>query len=84
MQTIKSKTTRDGKKMNRPPKNKTTKAEIIFFAHSIDPGPRQPHQRLRKKQAIGVSDGPCKTRSEIFCERKANDHNERKNNESIN
>jgi hypothetical protein len=66
------------------PKNKTTKAEIIFFAHSIDPGPRQPHQRLRKKQAIGVSDGPCKTRSEIFCERKANDHNERKNNESIN
>jgi len=27
MQTIKSKTTRDDKKMNRHPKNKTTKAE---------------------------------------------------------
>jgi hypothetical protein len=68
MQTIKSKTTRDDKKMNRHPKNKTTEAEkheIILFAHSIDPGPRQPHQRLRKKQAIGVSDDPCRIRSEI-------------------
>jgi hypothetical protein len=68
MQTIKSKTTGDDKKMNRNPKNKTTKAEntkLYSFAHSVDPGPRQPHQRLRKKQAIGVSDDPCRTRSEI-------------------
>jgi hypothetical protein len=68
MQTIKSKTTRDDKKMNRHPKNKTTKAEnteVILFAHSIDPGPRQPRQRLRKRQAIGVSDDPRKMRSEI-------------------
>jgi hypothetical protein len=67
MQTIRSKTTPDDKKMNRHPKNITTKAEkheITLFAHSVDHGP-QPHQRLRKKQAIGVSDDRCRTRSEI-------------------
>jgi hypothetical protein len=66
MQTIKSKTRRDDKKMNRHPKNKTTREhEIMLFAHSVDPGPLQPHQRLRKKQANGVPDDPCRTRSEI-------------------
>jgi hypothetical protein len=65
--TIKSKTTRDDKKMNRHRKNKTTKAENTnpLLIPLILAGPRQPHQRLRKKQAIGVSDDPRKMRSEI-------------------
>ena len=87
MQTIKSKTTRDDKKMNRHPKNKTTKAEntkLYSLLIPLVPRPRQPPERLMEKQAIGVSEDPCRTRSKISLEKKDNDHNERKNNESIN
>jgi len=87
MQTIKSKTTRDDKKMNRHPKNKTTKAENHeSFAHSVEPG----LVRVSRANAKGKSKpSKCLTIHaarplKSLCKTKANDHNERKNNESIN
>ena len=87
MQTIKSKTTRDDKKMNRHPKNKTTKAENTNpLLHSVDPG----LVRVSRVNAEGKSKpSECLTihaarALKSLCKRKANDYNERKNNESIN
>ena len=89
MQTIKPKTTRDDNKMNRHPKNEITKAEkheIILFAHSVNPG----LVRVSRINTSGKSKpSECLTihaarALKSLCKRKANDYNERKNNESIN
>src|SRR6516164_5142921 len=89
IQTIESKTTRDDKKMNRHPKNKTTKAENTKLYSLLIPltlawsasAASTPKGKSKSSECLTIHAARA---LKSLCKRKANDHNERKNNESIN